>query len=133
MQSGQGLSFVFDIHIGHHHAPFEGTRSIEGRSGDDVGELVRLHLGQEVSHSAGFKLKDPFCLAPLQQGKCRLVVQRQFDRIDLDTPVLLHILHGLVEDREVAQAQEVHLQQARFFNRRTFPLRDDVRLPRDRL
>ena len=41
------------------------------------------------------------------------------------------VLHGFVEDREVSQAQKVHLQQADLFDSRSVPLRDDVFLAGD--
>ena len=69
----------------------------------------------------------------MQEGERLLVVERQLDRIDFDAAVLLDVLDRLVEDRQVPQAEEVHLQQAGLFDRRAVPLRDDVGLAGDRL
>ena len=133
MNARQRLLAVLDLHVGHDHAPFERAGPVEGRRGDDVGELVGLHLGQQVAHPARLKLEDSFGFAPLKQCERGFVVERQLDRIDLNAAMLCHILHGLVEDREVAQTEEVHLQQSGLLDRRAFPLRDDVSLAGDRL
>ena len=133
MDPWQRLLPVLDLHVGHDHAPFERAGSVEGRGGDDVGEFVGLHLGQQVAHPARLKLEDAFGFATLKQCKRGLVVERQLDRIDLDPAMLSHILHGLVENREVPQPEKVHLEQTGLLDRRAFPLRDDVGLAGDRL
>ena len=133
VQARKRQSFVFDVDVRHHHPPFQRAGPIKCGRRDNVCEFVRLHLGQQIPHPAGLELEDPFRLASLKQCKGWLVIQRQLDGIDIDTAMLLDVLDRLVEDREVAKTQKVHLQQSGLFDRRTFPLRDDIGLTGDRL
>ena len=137
MDTRQFFAAVFHVHVGHDHAAFQGAGSVQGRRGDDVGELVGLHLRQQVAHSARLKLENPFGLTALQQCERGLVLELlPFDEvggIDLNPAMLFDVLDRLVEDRQVAEAEEVHLQQSGLLDRRAFPLRDDVGLAGDRL
>ena len=66
-----------------------------------------------------------------QQGEGLLVIQRKLVRIDASAGRLLDQVDGLGEDRQVAQPEEVHFQQAGRFDIIHRPLRDDVRLAGD--
>ncbi len=79
-----GFAAVLDIDIGHDHAAFERTGSIECAGGDDVVEAVGFHLGQQVAHPGAFELKDALGFASLQQREGFGIVERQFDRVDFD-------------------------------------------------
>ena len=54
-----------------------------------------------------------------------LVVQRQRQQVELLAVVELDVLDRVVDDRQVAQAQEVHLEQAERLAGRVVELRDD--------
>ena len=91
-------------------------------------EMVRLHLLQQVADPAAFQLEHALGLAALQQGVGLAVVQREFLRVDPLARRLLDQVHRGAEDRQVAQAQEVHLQQAGLLDVAHRPLGDDVLL-----
>ena len=106
----------------HAHRP----RPIERDHGDEFLDLVDLELPQQVAHAFGFDLEHAHGVAARQQLVGFGIVQRQVVRIRLDARRALHVLAGLAHHRQRLQAQEVHLQQARFFQRHRFPLRNDV-------
>ncbi len=74
---------------------------------------------------AAVELEDAEGVAALEQLEgLGGVVQREAEEIDVDPLVRLHHLDGVVHDGQVAQAQEVHLQQAERLAARVVPLRD---------
>ena len=75
-----------------------------------------------------FQLKNALRFAAAEQGEGLLVVERKFVRIDSLACRLLDQVDGLGEDREVSQAEKIHLQQAGRFHVAHRPLRDDVGL-----
>ena len=103
------------------HAAFQRAGAIEGVGGDDVAEVVGLHPLQQVADAAAFELEDALGLAAAEQGEGLRVVQRESVGIDLLAGGLLDELDDLGEDRQVPQAEEVHLQQARPARRRPSP------------
>ena len=60
------LPTVLHLDVFHDHAAFQRPRSIQSRRRDDVFELVRLHLGQQVANTARLELEDAFRLTALQ-------------------------------------------------------------------
>ena len=83
---------------------------------------------KQVADAAAFELKDALGLAALQEGKRLLVVERELVRIDALAGRLLDQIDGLGEDRQVPQAEKIHLQEARRLDVAHRPLRDDVGL-----
>ena len=72
---------------------------------------------------------------PLASPRCKQlvglrVVERQLVQVDLDAARLLDQLDGVVEQRQRAQAEEVHLEQADLFQVAHDPLRRDDRARR---
>ena len=133
MDFPRGLAAALDVDVGHHHPAFQRTRTVEGRGGDDVQKAVGFHLRQQVAHPAAFQLEDALGLASLQKGESLRVVERQRAGVDFDAVVLFHVPDCFVENCQVPEAQEVHLQQAGLLDGRAVPLRDDVLFARDRL
>ena len=127
------LTTVLDVDVGHHHPALEWPRAVEGTGGDDVVETVGTHLGQQVTHAGTFELENALGFPSLEQRVGRLVVERQFDRVDLGTVCRTDVLDGLVQDGEVAEPEEVHLQQAGLFDILVPPLGDHVLLAGDPL
>ena len=82
-------------------------RAVEGDERDEVLELGRLHLAQRLAHARRLELEDAGRLAAREHLVRLLVVHRE--RRDVD---VADQLDGLVDHVEVAQAEEVHLQQA---------------------
>ena len=88
------------------------ARAVQGHQGDEVLELRRLDLPQRVAHAGALELEDAGRVALAEHRVRRLVVERQVRDVDLDALRLRDQPHGLVDDVEVAQAEEVHLEQA---------------------
>ena len=127
------LPLVLHVDIVHDHAAFERPWPVQSTRRDDVCECVGLHLLKEVSNSPGLKLEDPFCFAALEQRERLRVVEWKLQWVDLLAGRLLNILNGLVQNREIPQAQKVHLQQAGRFDVIAVPLRNKVFLAGDPL
>ncbi len=88
-------------------------RAVERDERDQVLELRRLDLAERVAHAARLELEDAERVAAREHVVGGLVVQRQAGEIaEVDTGRLADDADGLVDDVEVAQAQEVHLEQA---------------------
>ncbi len=122
------LAAVLDLDVVVDHAAFERPGAIEGVGGDDVAEVVGLHPLQEVADAAAFQLEHALGLAAAQQIVRRLIVEREGVGIDLLAGGLLDQPHDLGEDRQVAQAEEVHLQQPGLLDVGHRPLGDDFLL-----
>ena len=82
-------------------------RPVERDEGDEVLELGRLHRAERLAHARRLELEDAGRV-PAREHRVRLrVVERE--RSDVDAA---DELDRLVDDVEVPQAEEVHLQQA---------------------
>ena len=99
--------------------------SVEGEDGRDVLEGVRLHRAQERAHRAAVQLEDPEGLAARQQIEGRAVGERKILEDDGLAAVGLDVGEAIIKDGEIAQPQEVHLEQAEGLARTHVELRDD--------
>ena len=88
---------------------------------DEVLELRRLHLPQRLAHARGLELEDAGRVATLEHLVRRRVVER--DRRDVD---VADELHRGVDHVEVAQAEEVDLQEAEGLDVAHRELRDEL-------
>ena len=80
---------------------------VESDERDQVLELGRLDQPERLAHPGRLELEDPGRLAGREHRVRRAVVERE--RADVEPA---RQLHGLVDHVQVAQAEEVHLQQA---------------------
>src|SRR5262249_23988169 len=71
------------------------------------------------------ELEDTESVAALHEGVRRGVVEREVLEHDRLAAVALDVLHRVVEDGEVAQPEEVHLDQPEVLAHRVVELRDD--------
>ena len=111
---------VLVVRIGAHR-----PGSVQRRDRRDVFELVGTHRAQQRSHRATIELEDAQCVSTLQQLEGRRVVQRQVLQHDLHPAIALDVVQRVVDDRQVAQTQEVHLHQAQRLRARVVELGDD--------
>ena len=104
------------------------ARAVERERRRDVLEAVGLHQLEQGAHAAAVELEDAEGVAPGQQVVGGLVghVLRQGVEVDVLAPVALHVGDGVVEDGEVAQPEEVHLDQAEGLAARVVELGDDL-------
>ena len=83
------------------------ARAVERHERDQVLELGRLDLAQRLAHARRLELEDADRVALLQHLVGGRVVERELGDVDPADE-----LERLVDHVEVAQAEEVHLQQA---------------------
>ena len=100
--------------------------AVEGDGRGDVLEVVRLHEPQQALQASPIQLEHAQSLAPGQElvgirGHPGPVLE-----IEVHTLVLLDVLDRIGDDREVPQAQEVHLDEAQALRRRVVELGDDL-------
>ncbi len=90
---------------------------VQGDQGDEVLELARADLAQRLAHPLGLELEHAHRL-PRGQHLVRLgVVQRQLLDVELGPVRALDDVNGVLDHVEVAQAEEVHLQQPDLLDR----------------
>ena len=104
------------------------ARAVERERRRDVLEVVGLHQLEQRAHAAAVELEDAEGVAAREQVVGRLVghVLGQGVEVDVLAAVDLHVVDGVVEDREVAQPEEVHLDQAERLAARVVELGDDL-------
>ena len=92
-----------------------GAGAVQADQSDDVFQILRLQAHQHLLHAGGFQLEHALGIALAQHfiGVRVVVVQL------LDGELRVMLLHGglrIADDRQGAQAEEVHLQKAQFFD-----------------
>ena len=102
------------------------ARAVERHERDEVLKLRGLHLPQRVAHAGALELEDAGCVALAEHRVRRLVVERQVRDVDLDALRLLDQPDRLVDHVEVAQAEEVHLEEAERLDVAHRVLRDEL-------
>ena len=88
------------------------ARTVEGVHGDQVFETVGLEVAQVLLHARGLELEQTGGIAAGKDLVCRGVVQRDVVDVHVHAVHRLDILHGVLDDRQRTQPQEVHLDQA---------------------
>lgn len=99
--------------------------AIQREHGHDVFEAGGLHAAQQIAHGAAVELEHAEGVAARQQLVGGRIVERQMIHIQIDAAVGLDVVERVTDDGEVAQAEEVHLQQADGLTRRIVPAGDD--------
>ena len=110
------------------HVLRERSRSIERVERRDVVETGRREATHELTHLVALELEDPDRVAEAQHLEDLRVVERHVVDVHLDAVTASDVLQGPLDDREVAQSQEVHLQQAELLDGGRLVLRDDRRV-----
>ena len=108
-----------------HHAAAQRTRPVQRVQRDQIVEALRLRLAQDVAHAAALELEDAVGLPVLKDLIRLLVVERHAIDVELLAGGALDLLDRVVDERQRAEAQEVHLQEADALDLLHRPLRDD--------
>ena len=92
------------------HAAAERARAVEGDERDEVGEVLRREVAHELRHAGRLHLEHRPRLTLAEHFRGQLV--RQWDLLDVNRLVaaLLDVRDRIADDRQRAQAEEVHLE-----------------------
>ena len=112
---------VVDVRVRAH-----GAWPVERDDGRDVFEVVGPQEPKERAHRPAVELEHPEGVAAREELVRRGVVQRQVFQDERVTAVGLDVVERVVDDREVAKPQEVHLDEAEGLARGIVELRDDL-------
>ena len=102
-----------------------GPRAVQRDDGRDVLEVVGLQLPQQRPHGPAVELEHAERVAPREQRVRLGVVELEVFEHRAEAAVRLDVVEGVVDDRQVAQPQEVHLDEAERLARRLVELGDD--------
>ena len=94
-----------------------GARAVERHERDEVLELGRLDLLERLAHALGLELEHAHRVAAGHHLVGLVVVERQRRHVDPAVARALDDGQRVLDDVEVAQAQEVHLEQADLLDR----------------
>jgi len=109
---GDGLAAVLAVHEHVEHAGLHGAGAEQRDQRDDVVEDGGLDAEQKVADALRVQLEHRERLGGAQHLEGLRVVHRDGVDVELGVVPLLHELHGVVDDGEGAQAEEVDLEQA---------------------
>ena len=87
------------------------SRPVQRQQRRQVRRRLRLQIRHRPPHPARFQLEDAEGLAPGQHVERRRIAIRQRFQIDPFAGLRLDQLDGRLQDRQVREAEEVHLQQ----------------------
>src|ERR1035437_5729756 len=94
-----------------HHAAAQRTRTVERVQRDQIFETLRLGFSQNLAHPAALELEDAVGL-PFLENLIRLgIVERNAIDVELFARGPLDLGDRVGDERQRAQAEEVHLQQ----------------------
>ena len=125
MQVFRFFAFVFNVDVVVDHSAFERARTVEREDGDNVAEVVRSHIHQKFANTGAFELENALRFAAAEERVSFGIVERKRIRVDRFSGRFLNDAHRVGENREVAQAEEVHFQEPGFFDFRALPLRNE--------
>ena len=106
------LLAVHTVDVRRDHAGAERARAVQGDQCYDVLVLGGLHVLDRGRHAGGLDLEDAGGVAGAHELKDLGIVKGDLFLFDVDAKVLLDVRLGLGDNRQRAQAQEVHLEQA---------------------
>ena len=95
-----------------HHARLERAGPVERVHRDQVVEALRLRLAQHLAHARALELEDAVGLAVDEQLIGLRVVERDGVDVEVDAFGALDLGERVADERQRAQAEEVHLQEA---------------------
>jgi hypothetical protein len=99
-----------------HHPRAKRAWAVERKHGDDVFEAIRCQFLQELLHALRFNLEDGRGVGVLQDLVGRRVVETEQIQVVPDAGELFDVTYRQIDNRQVAQTEEVELHQADFFD-----------------
>jgi hypothetical protein len=102
-----------------------GSGAVQRRHRDQVLDAARLELAQRVHHARRLELEHARGVAARQQLEGRRIVVREGVGVEVDAVRLFDDAHGGLDERERAEAEEVHLDEPELLDRAHVVLADD--------
>ena len=87
-------------------------RAVQGVHSDQVENSSRLQFAQVLLHTRRFELEHRSRHALAQKVKRLLVIERDMSHVQVNPAILLDHVHRILNDGQVDESQEVHLQKA---------------------
>ncbi len=109
---GDRLPTVLALDVVLGHAGFQRPWPVQGQDGDEFPELGRLQAPDQGPHPGGLQLEHPAGLPLPDQLEGGLVVERDLGEVHPHPGPLLHQPAHVIEQGQVPEPQEVHLQEA---------------------
>ena len=103
---------VVGVRVHRHRA-----RSVQGNKCGDVVEVIGLERLEQRAHAVGIELEHTERVSARQQLVRLPVIERDLRVVDDALAVVLDVGERVADDRQVGQAEEVHLDQAERFAR----------------
>ena len=128
VEVGHPLAAVLAVGVVVVHVVGHGAGPVQGHQGGDVVEAGRGQRADQGPHRGRLELEHPDGLPPAQHLEGGAVLEVDGVDVDLDLPGPPDQLDAVGDDVEVAQAQEVHLQQAQVLDPVHLVLGDDGRV-----
>ena len=119
------LRAALALHVVVDHAGVERAGTIERVQRGQVFELRRPCFPKQVDHAARLELEHALGAPFLEQAEHFGIVERQILDVDVDALDRLGRLDGVVDHRQRAQAEEVHLEQTHLLDHAHVELRHD--------
>ena len=91
--------------------PVHRTRAIERDERNDILETRRLQLRADALHTLRLELKDAHRLTATQHLERFMVVDRNFGEIEPLVDRAPYLPYGIFHHRQIAQPEEIHLEQ----------------------
>ena len=107
------------------HSAAQGTRAVQRVQRDEVVETLRLGLAQDVAHARALELEDAVGRALAKNLIGLRLVERDGGQVQGLTGRTGDLIDGVLEQRQRAEPEEVHLQQAHALDFLHGPLRRD--------
>ena len=107
------------------HARLQRPRTIQRVEHNQVFEAIGFRLPQQLAHPGALELEDPEGGAVLKYPVGLRVVERNVVDVEVDPLGPLDLLQAVVDERERAQPEEIHLQEADPFDLLHVPLRGE--------
>ena len=107
------------------HSALERAGTVQRVERDQVVQALGLRLPKQLAHPRALELEDAVRLTVAEQLVGFLVVQRDGVDIEVDVVRALDFVERIANQRERAESEEVHLQEADALDLLHRPLRDD--------
>ena len=107
-----------------HHAALDGARAHDGHLDDQIVEALGKHARQHGHLRAGFDLEHAYGVGALDHRVDLGVLRRHRGHAELPVAMLGDQIEALVDGRQHAERQHVHLEQAQGLQIVLVPLDD---------